>query len=241
MLELCKKKSSKNSGQTLIETVVAIFILVTGIAAAVGLAIFAFASSQSVAKQIIGVGLARQGIEAVKNMRDTNWLKIPAIDTDCYNFKTSDFTGKCYKQWLNATANGGYNLQIIGNEAKNYRLRFDPTDTGGNSFWSLILENTNYGLNSTTDVTSLSFEGYYSTPQAGGPLHGTSGYYRKIILRTDGSNIASPFNTATIGPRIQAISQVWWTDKRCPRIADWPGLGKCSVELQTYLTNWKNY
>ncbi len=236
------KKSSvffQESGQTIIETVIAIFILVSGIAAAVGLAVFAFATSQNINKQIIGVGLARQGIEAVKNMRDTNWLKIPNIDSDCYNFETADNTAKCYKQWLNPA--NGYNLQISGNQARTFRLRFNPTDVTGATYWNLILENNNFGLNFDPNITAPVFEGFYFSPQAAGPLNGSSEYYRKITLRTDGPNIAPPFNTATNGPRVQVISQVWWTDKKCPRVADWPGLGKCSVELQTYLTNWKNY
>jgi len=35
--------------------------------------------------------------------------------------------------------------------------------------------------------------------------------------------------------------KVWWTDKKCPAVDTYPGAGKCSVELDTYLTNWKNY
>ena len=56
-----------------------------GVSSAVGLAIYAFNSSSSVTKQIIATGLAREGIEAVKNMRDTNWLQQTTIDTNCYN------------------------------------------------------------------------------------------------------------------------------------------------------------
>jgi hypothetical protein len=36
-------------------------------------------------------------------------------------------------------------------------------------------------------------------------------------------------------------SRVWWTDKKCPRVTSYtPGM-KCSVSIQTNLTNWKDY
>lgn len=227
---------SDNLGQTLIETMIAVFILVSGIAAAVGLAIFALSSSQNITKQMIAVGLAREGIEAVKNMRDTNWLRITTIDTDCFNFITSTNTAKCYKQWLNPPGGFNYNLNPPSDN-KSYRLRFDPAAV---LFWDLLIENSTYGLNFDNNISGPSFAGFYFTPAASGVLNGTSDFYRKITLRTDGASSQAPFNT-NIGPRLQVISQVWWTDKKCPRMTDWPGLGKCSVELQTYLTNWKNY
>lgn len=228
-----KFSKTRQGGQTIIETVVAIFILTMGITAAVGLAIFALSTATSVSKQIIATGLAREGIEAVKNMRDTNWLKISAIDLDCYNYVTGNNDAKCYKKWLNPTDGFNYNLQPPS-DFKSYILSFNPNSP---LFWSLDLENSKYGLNFNQNVEDLAFAGFYYPSNTS---HGNSEYYRRIILRTDGANSASPFNT-NIGPRLQVISQVWWTDKKCPRSQEWPGLGKCSVEMQTFLTNWKNY
>jgi type II secretory pathway pseudopilin PulG len=230
-------KQLGNSGQTLIETVIAIFILVSGITAAVGLAIYAFSSSQNVTKQIIAVGLAREGIEAVKNMRDTNWLKIPSLDSDCYNFVTSNNDAPCYKQWMNPSGGFNYNL-LPASDEKEYRLGIDPV---GSLFWQLNLENASYGLNFDSNVSGVGFTGYYNTPNSGGVLNGSSDFYRKITLRTNGTNDDPPFDHTAPGPRLHVVVQVWWTEKKCPRVTDWPGLGKCSIELQTYLTNWKNY
>ena len=66
------QKFPRNKGQTLIETLAAVFILVMGVSASVGLAIYAFNTSGGVVKQIIATGLAREGLEAVRNMRDSN-------------------------------------------------------------------------------------------------------------------------------------------------------------------------
>jgi len=233
-MSFLRLKKRKQSGQTLIETMVAVFILAMGITAAVGLAIFALSSATQVIRQIIATGLAREGVEAVKNMRDTNWLKIPTIDTNCYNYDTGASDAKCYKNWLNP---GGVDTFDINPPSgnKSYVLTFNPTI---NKFWQLSQQNNKYGLDFDTDISGLNFQGFFKPNTTSN--YGSSDFYRKITLRTDGANSSAPFNT-NVGPRLQVISQVWWTGKNCPRTADWPGLNKCSVEIQTFLTNWKNY
>ncbi len=227
-------RRSREAGQTLVETLVAAFVLVMGITAAAGLAIYALGTSGNVIKQIVGVGLAREGIEAVKAMRDTNWLKAP-LSNDCFSFDGG--TAPCYRTWLNATASGGYDIDP-GSSAASYRLAVRPQV--GQPYFELLPAAQNWGLDSDTATTSPLFSGLYTIHQAdmaAGLPEGNSGYYRKIILSVD---TAAPFNH-DLGPRLKVVSQVWWQDKKCPASADWPGLGRCSVELQTYLTNWKDY
>lgn len=87
--------SQFKAGQTLIETVVAIFLLTTGIIGGLGLAIFAIGASDVTLNQIIATNLAREGIEVVRNIRDTNWL------TDALADCSAEIgTGQqCYKNW----------------------------------------------------------------------------------------------------------------------------------------------
>lgn len=224
-------------GQTMIETLVAVFILVMGISAAMGLATYTLASSGGVTRQIIATGLAREGIEAVKAMRDTNWLKL-AINLDCYNFSTTNLDAKCYKDWLapsGSNGNGndkGFNLKQGGGfNTATYKLRIDSDSD--NKQWVFDTDNK-YGLDLNASLTGDT--GFYN---GNGSTHGTSEYYRKITVSFDDTTV--PYNQATLGPLMKVKSQVWWTDKRCPRAADWPGLGKCSVEMELYLTNWKNF
>ncbi len=245
-------KSQK--GQTLIETLAAVFILVMGITAVVGLSLFAYSSSTNITKQIIATGLAREGVEAVKNMRDTNWLKITAIDNSCYNYQsgvsspnavscpgTSQGGACCYKSWLKPpgapSPDKGFDISQPGG-GKSLRLTIDPSSDS--EFWEVKADTNNWGLNKdfSSDLGSAGFTGFYKvTDLNSGATHGTSDYYRKIIITEDAT---PPFNQNEFH-RLKVISQVWWTDKKCPRVADWPGTGKCSVEIQSYLTNWKNY
>lgn len=246
------------SGQTMIETLAAIFILVMGITAAVGLAVFAYSSSTNVTKQIIATGLAREGLEAVKNMRDTNWLKL-TINRDCYNFASTpvgsiapaaqicpgEISGGvcCYKNWVN---NGGlwgnpnqpdkgYNFNLnAGGNPTTYTIYADFD--AGHKTWNFTPAVSNFGLNIDSNTSGMSFSGFY-VPNASGP-DGSSDYYRKIIITPI---TAPPFNVADYGPKLRVVSQVWWTDKKCPRHPDWQDDGKCSVQLEMELTNWKNY
>lgn len=233
---------TEQKGQTIIETVVAIFMLVMGVGAATGLAIYAFSTSNNIINQIVATGLAREGVEAVKNMRDTNWLKL-TLDTDCYNFASSPVgqsNASCYKDWLSPSGcggngnNKGYCIDS-GGSAQSYTL---SVDTGSHhKIWSLNQTNSNFGLDLSADVGAGGFQEFFM-PHGGG-AHGNSKFYRKIILQQD---TIVPFQT-NAGPRVTVTSQVWWTDgKKCGRAVDFSSANAtCRIQLQTKLTNWKDY
>jgi len=216
---------TKQNGQTLVETMVAVFIMVMGITAALGLANYSLNASTSIRKQIIGIGLAREGIEAVKNARDTNWLQ-GQLSTNCFNYVDSSTTGKCYRDWLGPVSGAGYTITVN----TNLYIGFDATNPATNGYWTGGTGTNVWALNNSSDPT----HGLY---QPSASSSGSSGFYRKVLITPDTSG---PFNTDN-GARLLVTSQVWWTDKRCPASPDWPGLNKCSVQLQTYLTNWKTY
>ena len=234
-----------NAGQTMIETLVAIFMLTMGVSAALGLAIFAFSSSANISKQIVATGLAREGLEAVKQMRDTNWLQQTSIDNNCWNYKTLDLTAFCYKSWLGTNISAPYCIDPSNStcdglaSSRNYSLGFDSSSS---LFWVLSPQNgtNNFGLKlDTVNPASLGF--YNSTSVAcDSTVSGISDFCRKITI-TKTSNLA-PYNQATEGPLLKVQSFVWWVDKKCPRVPDWPQASPtCRLELDMYLTNWKNY
>jgi type II secretory pathway pseudopilin PulG len=149
-----KKQKTKYLGQTLIETMVALFILSMGVSSAVGLSIYAFGSSNSILKQIIGTGLAREGIEAVRNMRDTNWLNDSLITNGCYNFATGVLDSEnCYQNWLGdksstgvpfcinpySTASGGAvsSAQIIFGADDSHQTYINGSFLGSASSWNV--------------------------------------------------------------------------------------------------------
>jgi len=62
------------SGQGLVETVVALGIIIAALTAGIGLAVSSLIGSEQTLSMVVATNLAREGIEVVRNVRDTNWL-----------------------------------------------------------------------------------------------------------------------------------------------------------------------
>jgi len=73
---------------TLMEAIVAIFVITTGIVGVLGLVTQTIASSTFSKDKLIAAYLAQEGIEIVRNIRDTNWLNNLTWDT---NLDLGDF------------------------------------------------------------------------------------------------------------------------------------------------------
>ena len=74
-----------NSGQGLLELIVAIGVITVGLFSVWGLFISNFNAEREAGARIIAINLAREGMEAVRNIRDSNWLHIED-NSDCvYN------------------------------------------------------------------------------------------------------------------------------------------------------------
>jgi type II secretory pathway pseudopilin PulG len=243
-MKFSKTFKNSESGQTLVETVVGVFVLAVGISTALGLAVSIYNASSSAIKQVLGAGLAREGAEAVFNMRATNWLKGQLVQT-CYNYANAPATDAyCHQDWLNPGVVGTYNL--TAGTGKCYTLDFDPSTP--TAYWQFTAQascaTNSYRLNYDASAT----KGFYTTSNVGVP----SDYYRQIVLVeqtgssfTDVTGATSPavgYYQASVGSRLKVISRVWWNDRSCPQATTWAATSpKCRVELVSYLTNWRNY
>lgn len=220
---------SNQTGVTLIETLVGLVVLSIGIGGAASLTSSSFASASLTSKQLVATGLAREAQEAVRNMRDTNWLKSNTLDSNCYDYVSGSNNALCYSAWQNNTDGRIFNLEP-GGASDNYILDYDPSSATYWNFRKATGALTNrYRVYTQSGVNQQAFtQTSNSNPSI---------YYRKIVVAEESS---APYNQ-NVGPRLKITSQVWWTDKGCPVSSDWPGSDKCSVELISYLTNWKNY
>jgi len=81
------KNILKNSqGQGLIEVIIAIAVISVGLFAVLTLFASNFNGEQEAKARVVGVNLAREGVEAVKNIRDSNWLHGDENQYDENNF-----------------------------------------------------------------------------------------------------------------------------------------------------------
>lgn len=63
-----------NKGQGLVEVIIALGVITTGIVGVLTLTYSSLSASETSIKQIIAANLAREGVEVVRNIRDSNWL-----------------------------------------------------------------------------------------------------------------------------------------------------------------------
>lgn len=75
-------KYQKRKGFTLIEVIIAIAVFTIGITAAFNLALSNYLTDQENFDRVVGSNLAREGIELVRNVRDSNWLRADQ-NVDC--------------------------------------------------------------------------------------------------------------------------------------------------------------
>ncbi|MDD4607143.1 MAG: hypothetical protein PHS07_02275 [Patescibacteria group bacterium] len=69
-----------NSGQSLIETIVAFGILTTGIVAIMSLTASGLFNSGISRQRIVAINLAREGLEITRAIRDSRWLNPDTVD-----------------------------------------------------------------------------------------------------------------------------------------------------------------
>lgn len=76
------KTENNNSGFTLLEVIISIFILSIGIAGSVSLIASTTQLIGESKNRVIAANLAQEGVEITRVIRDTNWLANPALPFD---------------------------------------------------------------------------------------------------------------------------------------------------------------
>lgn len=80
----------KNTGETLIEVMVSIVILSIIIVSTIATLSQAFSKNTNIKNRNEAIYLSQEGIEAVRNIRDTNWLKYSGDKRNSWRCKDSD-------------------------------------------------------------------------------------------------------------------------------------------------------
>jgi len=75
----------RTTGQSMIEAIVALGILMTAVSAALTLVTSAVRANKESESSIVAANLAREAIEVARGLRDTNWLSDRAWDTGLYS------------------------------------------------------------------------------------------------------------------------------------------------------------
>jgi type II secretory pathway pseudopilin PulG len=234
----------------MIETIVALSILVMALTAGLGLAIYSSSNSVYARDQIIATNLAREGLEVVRMFRDSNWLAAQDTGTSNDDLYTTGggcayngYNRPCYPQ----TFASPYNLNSSV-DTNTYRLMFEPssetgwsldTRNGGNESYLLCLDSNGAYVHDSGPVTCTASQARFA---------------RRVSLTTGNttppftSSSSNPDSTSGHSPEKVVTSTVVWQGRGC---AEWPAnvstmnpdtfATKCKIVMEERLTNWKDY
>ena len=188
-----------DTGLTLIETLLAVFIMTMAVSAMVGVSIYNFAVNNRALNQAVALNLAREGAEAVRNMRDLNWLPGPGRtgvdfcgdDTKPEYIAPDEYCYDEYRQWASSIPqpclSGGCQVDM-------------DLPTGGDNGWTdwRFRTDNDYSLYKNTATVSQNTFTYYDRQASGAPQ-----FYRKIKLSF---NTASPYTSAHPEVFFQSLS-----------------------------------
>ena len=129
-------------GFTLMEAMVAIFVIITGIVGVMTLITHTITSAQISKDRLTAAYLAQEGIEIVRNIRDTNWLEQYTESTNPWNEGLTGCSGDCEADYFCSTVedpdptnpashyclasyDSGHFLKINTNDLYNYATGID--------------------------------------------------------------------------------------------------------------------
>lgn len=187
----------KNKGYSLLEVIIAVFILTVALIAIISLTMSTRIISERSSEELVAINLAREGIEVVRQIRDNNWLAIEQGQSS-------------YSQW-NDGLHDGMDYEAIA--------VLDTAVVGGS--WSLDFVPDSLTQTSTTVYTDSSTGLYRQNSTV--PAGWTATTFRRLIkvypicddgsheglTITSGSCLSLSYNQ--IG--IDVISEVQWTNR----------------------------
>ncbi|MCT4592469.1 MAG: hypothetical protein N4A36_03775, partial [Candidatus Gracilibacteria bacterium] len=147
MKKLTQKLKAKK-GLIIVEVILSLFVFSLGLGGATMLVFSAIDVNARNENRIISINLAREGIEAIRNMRDTNWMTWSANRRECWNFWDNTNEDTSLNSFDDAcTVSGGINNHPIGRKAdgtkiKDFIVNFDKA----NYRWILIPKTNTYGM-----------------------------------------------------------------------------------------------
>lgn len=230
-------------GETLIETIIALSILAVGISVSSTVVLNSIRNLTNAKNRVISVNIAREGIEAVRSIRDTNWLFYSDRRRQCWNHDPS--AGVC--DGLASIPPGTYIVYMSSD--KSWRLlATDPVADA--AALSLSLMDIDPDVNSNTangDADPTNDTDFYNHEVTGLPVNlgtkvKTTPYKRYVTieylpnrpLAPPNDSITDPFVWSTMPPS----DQEKYNRMRVTSVVSWQlGGNPFITQLETILTD----
>jgi type II secretory pathway pseudopilin PulG len=203
------KTGKRLRAETLLEVIVSVFVVALGSAAATSLVVSALQTNALSRDNLIALNLATEGIEAMRNIRDSNWIKYAYDKENCWNMKSDQ--DSCKDMYLISASN--YTLLLDTST-----MRWKLGSVGGAGFALNLASGASYnetyrlGFNDLDNTVNSDGQGDLDDDRDIFVPKGTSGvfedskFYRMIA-------VTYPTGDPTVDQYMTVTSVVQWKDR----------------------------
>ena len=195
-----------NAAETLAEVIIAITVLSLGTGSATILVLTSVNATVSGENRLVAYNLAREGVEAVRNIRDTNWLRFPGDRDQCWDTYNLVNPTLCA---ITVNKLGGPNPFIVSPDftTPNAYFTWNISATSTPADWKLYTIDIN-GVDDPSNPPTLGGTFYTHGGLSAGAIE--SPFSRTItIVKTSGSS--------TVPARMLVTATVSWEERGVPR------------------------
>ena len=218
MTKIEYKIMKKNiSGTSIIEAMVVLLVVLIAITWAYDMFANAIRVTEWSENKLMAISIAKEWIEAVTNIRDTNWKVLPWDYKNCWN--VLNYNTDCFND--NVTFNDipdNWSF-TVWKDTNDYRWKLTQY-----SSWSY--SDSTYRTNFQVGIDTLGFFTQTGTVNNLKPI-----FTREIEINYLEDGILWTF-TSSEEQKMQVKSIVQWSDSSSKNVR--------KVEMETILTNWKN-
>ena len=193
MFRCLNAKMLKYKGFSLLETLVVIAVITVGLVGIMGLIVYITSIGQVSPNEIIAANLAQEGIEVVRNIRDSNWLEGNDFDKD---IEGNPGVGKRYILEL---------VDPNGNSSDGFKLTAGGVDNIDHSKYQVYYD---YECNPPGESPDCLFYAQEHSSPPGDWEETTSDIHRMIEI--------AEVNIGGGDYYLKVVSQVSWTDRSGP-------------------------
>ncbi len=218
--QIVKMKSSKKA-TSILEAMIVMLIVVSWVVWMYTVFNESQQLSNTSANKIQAIQIAREWIEAVKNIRDTNWVLYWSDTKNCWN--VADYKSNCV--WSNN----------VTNDIRNITNRWYTLYQNTNNRWKLVRRDNTWGF--TTSWYRNRFKVWYDS----------NWFYTQSWALIDSAKPLKPLFTREIKINYIDTDGIWWTTSNDEKmqvtsLVQWIDNASTKphkVEFTTILTNWK--
>lgn len=187
-------KIPNKKGESLIEVIISLFILVMAGMAITTLIILSMQATYAGKQRMIAANLAREGIKTVANIVSTNWLRFPANQPKCWNILDENVANVdgCDANEINSDEHYVLNWvapdsQVFNNNNSYFKWKLETAQASENAELELKSENKTAMANYCLYPLGVpeTRKGLLIQNKSGADC---SGFYRQITVEYDGTD-----------------------------------------------------